>query len=387
MNCIAVIGAGAMGSGIGQVAAMAGNEVYIYDTFSPSIIKAQETISFSLNKLFEKNKITGEQSKDIFRKIHFIDKLHEISNCDLIIEAIIENEAEKKKLFQQIEAIVDKNAIIASNTSSLSVTRLAHSLSAPERFIGIHFFNPPFLMKLVEIIPALQTSPEITEKTIEIIRSWDKTTVVAKDTPGFIVNRIARPFYGEALRIAEEQLATPELIDRAMKEIGGFKMGPFELMDFIGNDINQAVTHSVWSAMNYDQRYKPSFLQQSMVAAGWLGKKAGKGFYNYTSGGEKINSDSGAINQYIFTITKEDISERIVTMLINEAADAHYYGIASRDDIDKAMSLGVNYPKGLLKWADEMGIQTCVDRMDHLYEFYREDRYRCSPGLRKMASA
>lgn len=384
---IAVIGSGAMGSGIAQVAAMAGCEVILFDSFQNSISKARDTILNSLSKLSAKGKLTDQEAKSIFGRIYFVDQLESISESQLVIEAIIEDEAEKKKLFSSIERMLPDTAIIASNTSSLSVTGLAKNLIQPDRFIGIHFFNPPVLMKLVEIIPALQTSNKVVEDITTIIQSWDKVTVLAKDTPGFIVNRIARPFYGEALRIAEEQLATPFRIDKAMKAIGGFKMGPFELMDFIGNDINEAVTRSVWTAMHFESRYKPSTMQGNMVRAGWLGRKTGKGFYKYSATGILETGEKDDENTFTSIFSDQEICDRVVIMLINEAADALYYGIANREDIDQAMTLGVNYPKGLLQWADQIGIQSCVDRMDTLHHTYKEERYRCSAGLRKMAEA
>jgi 3-hydroxybutyryl-CoA dehydrogenase len=377
MNRIAIIGAGAMGSGIAQVAAMAGHEVILYDAYSNAIQKARDSILSSLNKFAEKGKLSDQEVKSIFGRLYFVDRLDSIEGSALVIEAIVEDESEKAKLFSRLEPLLSEETIIASNTSSLSITGLAKSLQHPHRFIGIHFFNPPVLMKLVEIIPALQTSPATIEQTRDMINAWGKTTVTAKDTPGFIVNRIARPYYSEALRIAEEGIATFDVIDAAMKELGGFKMGPFELMDFIGNDINEAVTRSVWTATHFEARYKPSYLQVNLVKAGWLGRKSGKGFYQYPEG---VHS-----NQLPDPMILSEIFNRILIMLVNEAAEACYYSISTRDDIDMAMTLGVNYPKGLLRWADDIGIHECVRQMDALYNRYREERYRCSILLRKMA--
>jgi 3-hydroxybutyryl-CoA dehydrogenase len=378
MKRVAVIGAGAMGRGIGQVAAMAGLEVILYDALEEARVKARDAILESLNKLSSKGKLTPEEVTSVFGRIYFVENLDGIAESDLVIEAIIEDEAAKKDLFATIEPIVGDSTIIATNTSSLSVTGLAQALKQPQRCIGIHFFNPPLLMQLVEVIPALQTSPEVVDQVKHQVGLWGKHVVIAKDTPGFIVNRIARPYYGEAMRIAEEQLATPAEIDQAMKTFGQFRMGPFELMDFIGHDVNAAVTRSVWTAMHFDPRYKPSLLQGNLVKAGWLGRKSGRGFFQYTADAAPVNADINDYHKFIF--------DRILAMLINEAADALYLGIASRDDIDTAMTLGVNYPKGLLKWADETGLAACVRLLDDLYHTYHEERYRCSPLLRKMAA-
>ena len=379
MKRIAVIGAGAMGSGIAQVAAMAGLEVILYDSFPDAHVKARDSIMQSLARFTEKQKISDEEAKAIFGRIYFVDHLDSIEGSELVIEAIIEEEEAKQLLFSLIEPLVTEQTILATNTSSLSVSRLAKSLKHPERFIGIHFFNPPVMMQLVEIIPALQTTPEVYAQVVSEIKSWNKTPVTAKDTPGFIVNRIARPYYGESLRIAEEQIATPAFIDEAMREIGGFRMGPFELMDFIGNDINEAVTRSVWTAMHFDSRYRPSSMQINLVNAGWYGRKSGRGYYTYP-----LPKQEKSIS---LTPDHHNIFIRILVMLINEAADALYYGIATKEDIDLAMTLGVNYPKGLLRWADDIGIAECVRQLDAIYYVYKEERYRCSVLLRKMAEA
>ncbi len=377
---VGVLGAGAMGSGIAQVAATAGHDVVIFDTNEKALTLSRDKLLKILNRLVEKGRIDDATSKAIFGRIHYISEMSSFSNCGLIIEAIIEKLEIKKSVFKQLEAIVSEECILASNTSSLSIASIAGACEKPERVLGIHFFNPAPLMKLVEIIPAIQTSEKITEKARDLIDNWGKLTVLAKDTPGFIVNRVARPFYGEALRIEEEGIADVATIDWAMKEIGGFRMGPFTLMDFIGNDVNYAVTESVWTAFYYDPRYKPSLFQKRIAEAGWKGRKSGRGYFDYSEGATNPSPNEDK-NLGI------EVFNRIRVMLINEAADAVFLRIASRDDIDLAMTKGVNYPKGLLKWADEIGIETCVTQLDALYEEYREDRYRCSPLLRRMAKS
>lgn len=378
---VGIIGSGTMGAGIAQVAATAGCFVKLYDTNTDALEKAKSSLEKIMDRLVEKGKIDSEEKKRIQNNIQYINSLKELKNSDLTIEAIVENLEVKKNVFSTLEKFVSDDCIIASNTSSLSIASIASSLQKPERCIGIHFFNPAPLMKLVEVIPAIQTSEKTLKKSIETIKNWQKTVAVAKDTPGFIVNRVARPFYGEALRIYEEGIASFSEIDSAMKEIGNFKMGPFELMDFIGNDVNYTVTETVFEAFYYDPRYKPSFTQKRFAEAGYLGRKSGKGYYDYSS---KTDVPSGAVEKSIETKKAKLICDRILIMLINEAADALFWNIASAEDIDSAMTKGVNYPKGLLAWADEKGIGWCVKKMDELYDEYHEDRYRCSPLLRKM---
>ena len=373
-----IIGSGAMGTGIAQVLALAGHEVMLYDKHSEALQKASQNLQRHLNRMAEKGKISDAEAKATFGRVYIVEDLSTFVKCKLVIEAIIENLEIKKSIFSQLEEIVNSETILATNTSSLSIASIASACQKPSRVLGIHFFNPAPLMKLVEIIPAVQTDKDILRKAKSIIEQCGKLTVVAKDTPGFIVNRVARPFYGEALRVVEEDLATPATVDWAMTELGGFRMGPFTLMDYIGHDVNYAVTESVFEAFYYDPRYQPSFVQKRMVEAGYLGRKSGRGFYDYAVGTQpeapQKNKKKGTT-----------LMERIVIMLINEAADALYLKIATRDDIDLAMTKGVNYPKGLLAWADEWGIKTCVKKMDRLYDLYRSDRYRCSPILRYLA--
>jgi 3-hydroxybutyryl-CoA dehydrogenase len=371
---VGIIGCGTMGAGIAQVAASNDNKVIVVDTNEVALQKAQDAMNLAIEKLVNKGKIQEENGNDIIKNITWTSSLDTLAKSSLIIEAIVEKIEIKQSLFQSLESIVSDSCILASNTSSLSITSIASSCKFPERVIGIHFFNPATLMQLVEIVPALQTSAPITAEAKRIIDSWGKTAVFAKDTPGFIVNRIARPFYSEAIRIHEE--GTPiEIIDHALKTIGGFKMGPFELMDLIGHDVNYAVTESVWSSFYYDQKYTPSFTQKRLVEAKWLGRKSGRGFYNYSENEIPVNtSPEWSSMQAIF--------DRVIVMLINEAANALFLNVATKDDIELAMTKGVNYPKGLLQWANEIGLKNVVKKLDELYQLYQEDRYRCTPALR-----
>jgi 3-hydroxybutyryl-CoA dehydrogenase len=377
---IGIIGSGTMGAGIAQVAAQAGNYVVVIDTNEAVLNKAKHSLENTLSKLTEKGKLSAEKAADIFSLISWELSINKLNESDLVIEAIVERLDIKQTLFTELENIVSEQCILASNTSSLSVTSIASACKLPQRVIGIHFFNPAPIMELVEIVPALQTSQDIADKATIIIDSWYKKTVRTKDTPGFIVNRIARPFYSEAIRLYEEGVASIETIDHAMKVYGGFRMGPFELMDLIGHDVNYAVTETVWSSFYFDPRYTPSFTQKRLVEARWFGRKSGRGFYDYA---ENAIKNEPVLHEE----SAKEIFWRVLVMLINEAANALFLHIASKEDIDLAMTKGVNYPKGLLQWADEKGIAACVEMLDALYEVYHEDRYRCSPLLRTMKAS
>ena len=381
---IGVIGGGTMGSGIAQVAATAGCKVKLYDTNQAALDKAKAALEKILNRLIEKERIDADEKNRIQQNISYVNNLKDLSDSNLTIEAIIENLEIKKKVFSELESYVADDCIIASNTSSLSIASIAASLQKPERCVGIHFFNPAPLMKLVEVIPAIQTSKNVLETSIQIIKDWKKVVAVTKDTPGFIVNRVARPFYGEALRIYEEGIADFATIDWSLKTLGGFRMGPFELMDFIGNDVNYVVTETVFTAFYFDPRYKPSLTQKRFSEAGYFGRKSGKGYYDYDANGKIVQRHSKMVSENQKTKIGEQIFNRVLVMLINEAADALFLNVATAEDIDNAMTKGVNYPKGLLAWADEKGIDWCVSQLDDLYDEYHEDRYRCSPLLRKM---
>lgn len=374
---IGIVGSGAMGSGIAQVAASAGHAVIVFDVNEQALANASKKLDATLTKLVEKGKIASVGA--IADKIQWVNDMNALADCDLIIEAIVENLDVKKKVFQQLESITKPTCVLASNTSSLSITSIAAACAKPERVIGIHFFNPAPLMALVEIIPAIQTEETLAAATKALIAAWKKSPVIVKDTPGFIVNRVARPFYSEALKIYEEGVADMATIDWAMTTIGGFKMGPFTLMDFIGHDVNYVVTETVFKEFYYDNRYKPSLSQKRLLEAGWLGRKSGRGFYNYAEGVTlPAPKEDQALGQYIVN--------RIVTMLINEAVDALYLNVASKEDIDLAMTKGVNYPKGLLAWCEEIGIEKVLQSLDELFDTYRDERYRASVLLRRMVA-
>jgi 3-hydroxybutyryl-CoA dehydrogenase len=371
IKTIGVIGSGTMGSGIVQLAAASGCEVIMFDANASATQNAHTKIKKSLDGLVQKGKMAEGNANATLSRIKISNSLQDFKDCDLVIEAIIEDLAIKKDLFKNLEEVCKPSCILATNTSSISVTSIASACKTPMKVIGIHFFNPAPIMPLVEIIPGLATDKGITAEAIEIIKSWGKTTVIAKDTPGFIVNRIARPYYGEAIRIYEEGIADFATIDWAMKEIGEFKMGPFELMDFIGNDVNYKVTETVWQQFFYDARYKPSFTQKRLFEAGYWGKKTGMGYYNYSEAAVKPEPVKDAL-------LGKQIFMRIISMLINEAYDALYYNIASKEDLETAMKKGVNYPKGLLQWGEEIGLATISAEINNLHLTYKEERYRPS---------
>ncbi|KAA5533465.1 3-hydroxybutyryl-CoA dehydrogenase [Taibaiella lutea] len=372
---VGVIGSGAMGSGIAQVAAMAGHPVAIFDTNPTALEKSKANLTAVLNKLQEKGKV--KDANQVLSRFSFVADMNAFADCGLVIEAIIENLEIKKGVFASLEETVKDDCILASNTSSLSIASIASACRKAERVIGIHFFNPAPLMALVEIIPAIQTDETLPQQIKELMLQWGKAPVIAKDTPGFIVNRVARPFYSEALRIYEEGIADMPTIDWALTTLAGFKMGPFTLMDYIGHDVNYVVTETVFASFYFDPRYKPAFAQKRLLEAGWLGRKTGRGFYNYAENAvmPKATEDEAL---------GKKIVARVLAMLINEAVDAVHWNIASPEDIELAMTKGVNYPKGLLHWCDETGADAVLATLDTLFDAYHEDRYRASVLLRKM---
>lgn len=495
---VAVIGAGTMGAGVAQVAAAAGHTVLLFDVQQGAAQKGRDGVGTGLQKLVTRGRITEQERLAIVDRIQVVDLLEDLSEAGLVIEAIVENLEIKQQLFVDLQNICGADCILASNTSSISITAIASALKHPEKFVGMHFFNPAPIMKLVEVVSGLATDPEIAQQLHTTAIAWGKKAVYAKSTPGFIVNRVARPFYAEALRVLQEQASDVATIDAIMRESGGFRMGPFELMDLIGHDVNFAVTQSVYSAYFYDPRFMPSLIQQELVLAGRLGRKSGHGFYDYAkeaavveasttgpaeapkqitifddlplaetliehwqqagievkresakqadwSGVIRVGSthlaltdgrtatrrsaETGIENLVLFDLAldyktatrmaicaSDQSSEescdivaglfqvidkrvsviadvagmvvmRTVAMLANEGADAVNQGVCNAGDVDVAMQSGVNYPKGPLSWADELGVARVQAVLTGLAETYGEDRYRCSPAISRCVEA
>ena len=376
---VGVVGAGAMGRGIAQVAATAGHRVVLSDAREGAVHVALDAIRSALAREVSKGRMEQQRADDVLERIvlagttsHDLDAFHD---CGIVIEAIVEDLATKQSLVRALEQVVARDTILATNTSSLSVAAIGAAAAHADRVIGMHFFNPAPIMALVEIVPAITTAADVARRTDTLATAWGKTCVVATDTPGFIVNRIARPFYGESLRTLEEGTADVATIDWAMREVGGFRMGPFELMDLIGNDVNLAVTTSVFEGFFYDARYRPSITQRRLVEAGLLGRKTERGYYDY-------RPNAAAHEPRRERALAERIVHRIVATLVNEAIEAARLRVASPADVELAMTKGVNYPRGLLAWGDQIGPATVLATLEALQAEYGEERYRPSPLLR-----
>lgn len=493
---VAVIGSGAMGAGIAQIAAQAGHTVRLFDLKPGAAATAIAGIRATFAKLVDKGKLSADAAAAAGQRLQVAEAASALADATLAVEAVVERLDVKRALFAELEGIVSPTCILASNTSSISITAIAAGLQHPQRVLGMHFFNPAPLMALVEVVSGLATEPALAQTVYELAQGWGKSPVHTRSTPGFIVNRVARPYYAEALRLLGEQAADAATLDAVMREAGGFRMGPFELMDLIGHDVNYAVTRSVFEAFYNDPRFAPSLIQQELVNAGYLGRKSGRGFFSYTEGAVRPQpntepagllangvtlwpgtvlaqalavrlqatdvtfrmhdgahddgrvllvgdaavyltdgrsatqraSDNGhsvtvlvdlaldfalaprlaiccadactpaaaaavvALLQAAgFAVSRLDdvpgmAVMRTVAMLANEAAEAVHQGVCDAAAADLAMQKGVNYPRGPLAWADEIGLRHVLSVLDHLAAAYGEDRYRASVLLRRKVA-
>ena len=337
-SIVAVIGSGAMGSGIAQVAAASGYEVRLFDTRPEVVAKAIADIGSMYLKLAEKGRMSRDEAAAAGARLHPVADLHQVAGAAIVIEAIVENLDVKRMLFADLEAVVGDDCILATNTSSISVTAIAAKLRRPERLVGMHFFNPVPLMALVEVISGLATSPQVADTVFATASAWGKNPVHAKSTPGFIVNRVARPFYAEGLRLLSEQAADAATLDAVMRESGGFRMGPFELMDLIGHDVNFSVTQSVFNAYFGDPRFMPSVHQQEMVNAGFLGRKSGRGFFQYGADAVKLapQSEPAQAKPEVVGLSIEPDTKHAVTAPIEQRLGFSGYTVTHRKSLPNA---------------------------------------------------
>jgi 3-hydroxybutyryl-CoA dehydrogenase len=378
---VAILGAGTMGAGIAQVAAMSGWTVELMDVGEATVRVAIEGIRTRLDRLVEKGRMT-EAERDAAAAGLLVASTPEcMAEADLLIEAIVEDLDVKTRVLRGVIPALRSDAVIATNTSSLSVTEIGRAIGEARRTVGMHFFNPAPLMRLVEVIAGAETEEAVATRTTEIARAWGKEVARAADVPGFIVNHVARPYYLEAFRILEDGVAAPREIDQTMKSVGGFRMGPLELTDLIGQDVNTATTRSVWARLDEPPLLHPSALQESLVREGHLGRKTGRGVYDY--GGQapapaiEIERRDLALGDDLAPLARRFaeagaaspppderaayVFARIVVALMIQAQHARSRGVASETDIDLALRYGVNYPHGPFEWRDRIGAELCDD--------------------------
>jgi 3-hydroxybutyryl-CoA dehydrogenase len=379
---VSVVGAGAMGAGIAQVAASAGHPVTLVDAVSGVVEKAVAGIIAGLQRQEAKGRISSAQLEETVERITPVDSVSQLPASTLVIEAVREDLDTKRALFAQLAEHQRPDTVLASNTSSLDIGAIAEGLPEPGRVIGLHFFNPPPVMRLVEVVRGRESAAPVIETAADLMRAWGKTPVVCASTPGFIVNRVARPFYGEAQRMLMDGVADAATLDAALRS-AGFRMGPLELTDLIGQDVNLAVGTSVWEQTGRDPRYAPTALQQDLVAAGHLGRKTGRGVYTYGSDGRPLEpvADQDRVAELLAGPVETNPVARTLAMLVNEAVDLVHRGEASPEDVDTAMTLGTNYPRGPIAWGREIGYAAVADQLATLDRAFPGGRYRPSPAL------
>lgn len=372
---IAVVGAGTMGAGITESAALAGMAVAMLDVREEALERGRQTIERDLERRVKKGRLSEEERRGVLDRVSMTTSVGDCSGASLVVEAVVEDMGVKRKVFGDLEGVVGDETVLATNTSSLSVAAIAAATNSPGRVVGMHFFNPVPAMRLVEVIAGPSTEPSALRRAEEVSERLGKTPVRVSDTPGFIVNRVARPLYLEALRIVEVG-GVPGQVDAAIRE-AGFRMGPLELADLIGHDVNLSVSESLFERYYYQPRFRPSYLQRSMVEAGALGRKSGHGFYDYAGEGDAGDDGRGS--------PSEDVALRVISCIVNEAFLTLSEGVATAEDIDRAMKLGANYPKGPFEWADEIGVERILDTLDSLRAVHG-DAYLASPLLRRRAT-
>ncbi|HEX6715185.1 MAG TPA: 3-hydroxyacyl-CoA dehydrogenase NAD-binding domain-containing protein [Thermoleophilaceae bacterium] len=372
---LGVVGAGTMGAGIAQLGALAGMETVLHDPVAAALEKGASAIHVNIDKGVERERWSPDDAAIAHQRLATVPTLEDLAGCELVIEAAPEQFDLKRELFQRLGDICGPEAVLASNTSSIPITKIAGVARVPENVIGLHFFNPAPLMKLVELISALQSSDDALARGRAVGDAMRKHVIDAKDGPGFLVNRCGRPFGSEALRILQERLATPEEIDAIYRQGGGYRMGPFELMDLVGIDVGFAVARSFAELSFGEPRWRPNPLQAQMVAAGLLGRKTGKGWYDYADGPPQHEEiEVGA--------EERELLNRVQCCIVNEAMFALGEGVGSEDDIDAGVKLGLNWPKGSIELGRELGFDHVLATMDALFDRYHEERYRAAPLLR-----
>ena len=372
-----------MGSGIAQVAAQAGCSVHLVDAVPGAAAAARERLAATLDRLAGKGRISRDDADAATARLTVTATVSDLPPCALVIEAIREDLADKRAIFTALAERQPADTLLASNTSSLDISAIADGIAHPGRVLGLHFFNPPPLMRLVEVVHGDQTDDAVLERATELMRAWGKTPVRCTSTPGFIVNRVARPFYGEAQRMVEAGVADPATIDYALRELAGFRMGPLELTDLIGQDVNLAVGTSVWEQTGRDERYAPTDYQRRLVQDGHLGRKSGRGVFTYDDTGrpQGVVPDEDLARRLVAGPVVTNPVARTLAMLVNEAVDLVARGEASAEDVDTAMRLGTNYPRGPLEWGAEIGLDVVAAQLAELDAAFPGGRYRPSPAL------
>ncbi|HEY8170147.1 MAG TPA: 3-hydroxyacyl-CoA dehydrogenase NAD-binding domain-containing protein [Candidatus Limnocylindria bacterium] len=390
IRVVGVLGAGTMGAGIAQVVAEAGFETLVHDPIEGATELALERIGRHLERRIDKGQLSSIDAGNALARIQPIGSVEALAVADVVIEAAPEDIGLKRDAFRRLDAIAADGVILVTNTSSLSVASIASATLRPRRVAGMHFFNPVPLMALVEVIGGPQTAPEVVDAVALFGRRLGKTPVVAADTPGFIVNRVARPYYLEAFRILGEGAAGVESVDTAMRGIG-FRMGPFELIDAIGADVNLAVSISVFEQFYGDPRYRPHPLQRTLVESGRLGRKTTGGCYDYDADGGRgvpwAGLDRRPSGPRPAALDAAQIEARILASIVNEASAAVADGVATPDAIDTAMRLGTNWPEGPLGWGERIGLASVVHTLDALHAAVPDGRYRTTPLLRSLAES